>query len=154
MPDLITHACVGYFASVLFKNKWHTPVVVGAILPDVLSRVPSMVFAFLRTHLSFIPIDLLYIWSPLHFPVGVLLSSLIFAMLWEPEKRRHFFGACLLGQISHLLIDLGQHHISGGYPLGFPVWNTPIEFGLYGTEASIWIAPILLIAVWSHLKLR
>ena len=152
MPDLITHSCVAYGLSVLCKNRWHSPVIVGALMPDILSRVPSMVLSFLRGFEPRIPLWLIDMWGPLHLPAGMLISSLMLAMLWRDSFRMRIFWLSLLGQASHLLIDVGQSHIAGGYALGFPIWNRPVELGLYGTEASVWLAPILLLWAYRHWK--
>ena len=150
MPDLITHSCVAYGLSVLCQNRWHSPVVVGALMPDILSRVPAMIFSFVRSHEPELPMWLIDMWGPLHLPAGMVISSLMLSMLWTDSLRMRIFGLSLLGQFSHLLIDMGQHHVAGGYALGFPIWNTPFELGIYGTESSVWIAPILLLWAYRH----
>ena len=154
MPDLITHSCVAYGLSVLCRNRWHSPVVVGALMPDVLSRVPSMVLSHLRTLEPAIPLWAIDMWGPLHLPVGMCISSAILASLWAKGLWWRIFWLSLMGQASHLIIDLGQDHVTGGYALGFPIWNTPVELGWYGTEASVWLAPILLLAVVTHWRLQ
>jgi hypothetical protein len=121
-------------------------------MPDILSRVPGMVLSAARTVFPEIPLWIIDMWGPLHLPIGIVLSSLMLAILWEPLNRVRIFLLSLLGQVSHLVLDLAQLHISGGYALGFPLSNRPYELGLYGTEASIWIAPILLLVVYRHWK--
>ena len=154
MPDLITHSCVAYGLSVICRNDWHSPVVVGALMPDILSRVPSMVLSYSRTIYPSIPLWVVDIWGPLHLPVGMCISSAILAVCWTKALYARVFWLSLLGQFSHLLFDVGQAHITGGYALGFPFWNTPIELGWYSTEASVWIAPILLLFSVRHWKLQ
>ena len=122
MADLITHACTALLWRA-WRPRAHTPsFVAGSLLPDLLSRVPAIGLTRLHDQLGWgIPDGLIYGFSPLHLPIGMLLSSYVLALLFPAEQRRGVFRAILGGMALHLAVDLLQNHLGAGYAPVLPV---------------------------------
>ncbi len=144
VADLITHAAVAWLLARPLKLGGARPLfVTGALLPDLLSRVPGILFTGLAVMVPGVPEVLRLGWDPLHMPVGMVLSSLLLAQFFATGLRRPAFTALLAGQLLHLAADLLQSHLGVGYLLFFPVSHHHFEVGLVGSEDSVWVAPLL-----------
>jgi len=148
MADLITHAAVAWLLRLRSRDRVAVELfVVGAVLPDVVSRVPSIALTSLRDQGLPVPPALLVGWEPLHMPVGMVVLSALLAVLFAPEGRGRAFRNLLGGMGLHLLVDLLQDHMGVGYLLGFPLRLPSVELGLIGPEATVLVVPVLAVAV-------
>ena len=152
MADLITHACTALLWRA-WRPRAHTPsFVAGSLLPDLLSRVPAIGLTRLHDQLGWgIPDGLIYGFSPLHLPIGMLLSSYVLALLFPAEQRRGVFRAILGGMALHLAVDLLQNHLGAGYALFYPFSLYSWELGWMGSEDTVYLAPPLVLVtalVW------
>ena len=157
MADLITHAAVGYLLCSAHPSarRHAAPVVAGCVLPDLLSRLPSLTLRLIHDHLRPLPEVLLYIWEPVHMPLGMVLLSYGLAQLFPPAERRAVGWALLAGMGLHLGLDLLQDHLGVGYMLLFPLSTEVYELGLIGSESTVPLAPVLgLLALlrWRQLQ--
>lgn len=158
MADLITHACTALLWKGLRGGPHVAAFTAGALLPDLLARVPPIGLTRLHDRLGVdVPEPLIYGWLPLHLPLGMALSSVLAACLFPAEQRRGVFGALLGGQLLHLAVDLLQHHFTGGYALLYPLSMWSFELGLLGSEDTVFLAPILVVLtalVWRKRRAR
>ncbi len=157
MADLVSH----WALAVLVKagTGWRdVPVfVAGSLLPDLLARLPPMALELVARPLGGLPAWASYMWAPLHLPAGMLAASYLLALLFPAERRRVVFANLLGGMGLHLLVDLCQDHLGVGYQLLFPLWTRPVEFGLWGSEDTVLVAPLLAAAaaaVWWRQRRR
>ena len=155
MPDLVTHGASGLLLGMAFAWRRPAPMlplfVAGNLLPDVLCRVPAILFGELDSHVLLVPRLLIYGWEPLHQPLGMALAALALALLFEPASRGRVWLQAYLGMLLHLLMDLFQFHEGAGNMLFFPLDDRSYEIGLVGSEASVRVAlPLALLAglVW------
>ncbi len=156
MADLITHACTALLWKGL-RGGEHVPAfTAGALIPDLLARLPPIGLTRLHDRLGVdVPEALIYGWMPLHLPAGMLLSSALLALLFPMDARRGVFRALLGGQLLHLGVDLLQHHVTGGYALLYPLSLRGVELGLLGSEDTVVLAPLLaLVTGWVWWKRR
>jgi len=122
--------------------------VVGAVAPDALGRIPWVVLGTIHQKVGGVPAWMAYIWEPLHMPLGMLLMAWIGSLAMVPHLRAHAFRNLGGGMLSHLALDLAQSHMGVGYPLFFPLSMAHWELGLWGTEATVWVAiPLFLTAL-------
>jgi len=145
VADVVTHLCSGLLVQAVAPpgaaRRWAPVFVAGAVLPDLLSRAPAELFGLVHSHIAPMPPLLLYGWNPLHLPSGILLYSLIIALLFPQGERRAALAALLGGAVLHVLIDLTQRHVGLGYPLLVPFSSADFELGLIGSEATVGWAP-------------
>lgn len=150
MADLVTHAAVALLAQRLVRSPQVACFVAGSVLPDLLSRLPSMFFAEVDRRVHPLPTLLQFGWEPLHLPVGMALASTALALLFPEAQRRQVLRALLGGMALHLGLDVLQDHLGQGYLLGFPFIRGSFELGWIGSEATVPLAPLLaLLALWS-----
>ncbi len=153
MADAVTHLCSGLLAHLASPpgplRRWSPVFVAGAVLPDLLSRAPATVLGLIHNHLRPLPPMLLYGWNPLHLPSGILLYSLLLALLFPASQRRSALIALLSGGALHVAIDLCQRHVGLGYPLLIPFSSRDFELGLMSSEATVpwapWIAGVTMV---------
>jgi Na+/proline symporter len=156
VPDAVTHLCSGLLAQILGPpgpvRRWAPLFVAGAVLPDLFSRAPSTVLGLVHSHLHPLPSFVLYCWNPLHLPAGILLYSLLLALLFPQAQRRAALAALLAGAAVHVVLDLSQRHVGLGYPLLVPFSSRDFELGLMGSEATVPWAPAVAgvtVALWA-----
>jgi hypothetical protein len=150
VADLVTHAAIGLLIKAATGRRHAAAFVAGTLLPDLLSRLPSMIFSAARVLVEVPPL-LIYGFDPLHTPVGMLLSAYAISLLFVAEQRRGVFCNLLAGMLLHMAVDLLQSHLGVGYPLLFPFSTRSFELGLIGSEATVPLAiPLALVAgvVW------
>ncbi len=141
MPELVTHAIAGC----LLARRHLVLVFVGALLPDLLTRIPNALFSFLKIAGG-------EDWvRPLHSPVPLVLVALLLSFLFDSSIRRQVFSALMLGIMSHLVLDFFQRRTPDpgwqivperGYQWLFPFSQFDFQFGLYGPEASLLLLPL------------
>ncbi len=125
----------------------------GAALPDLSGRVPQMglVLLGLDRHL---PSRLLWALDVAHTPIaqGLLVGVLtqIFA------DRREALRGMGVGVALHFGLDILQDHHGNGYYLFFPFSTFRWELGWIGSEATVHVAPwlVLLTAICAILQVR
>lgn len=163
MADLITHSCVALLWKVAStpgrppSERWRLPggvatFLLGTCLPDLLGRVPSMALTTLRWQFPAIPEWAVYLWSPFHVPLGILLGSVLVAQVFT--ARREAAWQLAWGGLLHVAVDLLQTHLGIGYLLLFPFSMWDFELGWIGSEATVLIVPVLLpltvLACWAR----
>jgi len=137
MPDLLTHSAAAYVA----VRRWfpRSPAIlfiVGTMLPDVLSRP------------FYIILPALHWWvMPLHTPLGIAVACWTIGGLFPRAQRRVVFTSLFLGALFHFVLDAPQKHIAAGYFWLFPFsWKT-YEWGLWWSEDSVRIVPLVILLV-------
>lgn len=145
MPDLITHGCIGLLWKGRPQSQHVASFVAGNLLPDLLARVPSMGLNLLRDRGLPISDVALYIWGPFHMPVGMALSAYMLSFLTPEQGRGAVFRSLLGGMLLHLGTDMLQYHYGVGYLLFYPFWRRSFEFGVIGSEDSVYLAPLLVV---------
>lgn len=134
MPDLLTHALVGYFTT--RPRRYRELFFVGLILPDLLGRLPMV---FYKKSYWFI--------SPGHTPMGVVLGAYLITFLFEPPIRTTVFRNLLVGASIHIFLDMLQRHVTSAYFWFFPfTWKT-FEIPLFWPDKSIDAIPFILAAI-------
>ncbi len=143
MPDLFAHFASGYLpASTKPGLRFDALLAVGAILPDVLTRIPEIVLYRIGGF------ELFHFFNALHTPVGFGLSCYLLCLFFAESERKTVFFSLLAGCILHQMLDLLQFQLTeGGYLLLFPFSLTTAHWGLFHYNASVELFPILLIMV-------
>ena len=149
MADLVTHAAAGALVKAGTRGPHAAAFIAGNLLPDLLCRLPAMVCTGVNQHVVELPPLLLYGWSPLHMPAGMLLSAWLLSLLFGADVRRGVFWNLLGGMALHLGLDMLQSHLGVGYALLFPVSYQTFELGWIGSEATVPVAlPLAALAWW------
>ena len=149
MADLVSHVALAAIIRSRFRRRYGLWFfLAGAILPDIFSRLPAMVFSEIDQRVVPIHGILVVGWEVCHQPVGMLLVSMIVALLFVQNLRTTIFFNLYGGMMLHLATDMFQNHQGLGYMLGFPFSNSMFELGLIGTEASVYaVVPLSLLAI-------
>ncbi len=122
--------------------------VAGAVLPDLLSRLPPALLSAADGRLVPVPTALIHFWTPLHLPCGIALWCLLLCFMVPESLRRRALLNLLGGGALHVLLDLFQWHATPTYLLAYPFSSQAFELGLVGTEASVRFAPLLALVTW------
>ncbi len=134
MPDLATHLTVAYLVNTKIRLK--APLILmGAVLPDI-SRALLLIFPYHPHHLA-----------AFHTPLGTLVLIGLAALAFKPGERKWCVLSLAAGTATHYFLDLFQHHYSGGSYWFFPFSLVRYEIGLFGTEDSLFVLPVLLVVV-------
>ena len=147
MPDLFAHFASGYLISrEAHLRKYTALLVFGAVLPDVLTRVPEIVLE------RFIGVSVFHFFIIFHSPFCLLLTSIAISLILESRIRLLGFFLILLGSYLHVALDLMQIQLGQGVYLPyFPFSFETLQWSLFHINASILLFPALLIlvlAVW------
>lgn len=137
MPDLLSHLLSGHIAGTALRSNrrgWLAVLLLGVLLPDLLTR----------------PIYILWpaaYWlvKPLHTPIGITLTCLALSAFFVRTQRNLALAMLFTGSGLHLLLDLLQKHLHGGYALLFPFSWRSFEFGLFWPEETLWGLPLWLL---------
>ena len=135
MPDWITHAVAAYFLASALKADKKSLVVLGGLLPDLLTKF-SVFFRYV------LPPDELAGFEIFHTPFVALLVAVTIAPAFAYDYRKSIalIGA---GAASHFLLDSIQG--PAGYMFLWPFsWNT-YTLGLMWSENMAPLAVTLLI---------
>lgn len=154
MPDLLTHALIGYLlgTALSFRYEWvTTPYVtvcmMGAFIPD-LTKIYLVVSSSHVESWFGLPFD----WFALHTVGGSIVSVAVGTVLVPRSYRRRVFGLLVLGASSHLLFDALLFTPSGYMsPMLWPVIDShPAVPGFYlsSDRRPAVIAAVLAAVVW------
>jgi len=143
MPDLFTHAATGYFIGrSLYADHRIGLIVLGSILPDLLTRVPQII---LQRFLEF-PVS--HFFAAFHTPVALIISCYLLCFLVTEAQRK---TSCLLmsfGALCHFVLDLMQEQFYQPiYMPWFPLSFQAMQWSWFHIHASLLITPVLLVAV-------
>jgi len=150
MPELVTHASVGYFARRWLRKTDLSIVLLGSILPDVCTRIPNFVFNWLDIAGGE---DLI---RPLHAPFPLLLVALLLSYFFAESVRKRVFVSLCIGIATHLVLDMLQKRApetgiqlvhERGYQWFFPFSQFDFQIGLFSPEDSLYAVPVLLLIV-------
>jgi hypothetical protein len=154
MPDLFAHFVSGYLPGESRpQGRNDALLVTGAILPDLLTRVPQIVFN------NFMGFNVNQFFSALHTPVGFGLFCYLLALFFPEDGRKKVFTLLLAGSLLHFFLDLMQAQFyKGVYMPFFPFSLETTQWGLFHYNDSIYLFPILLaitaITYWRRRKER
>lgn len=143
MADLVTHLAAGVLVKALAgaaRPGWRSGLpafLVGCVMPDAISRAPTIgMTALLHAGLP-IPEPLIYGFYVLHMPLGLVPATWLAASLFEEGERPTVWANLLGGAALHMALDVLQRHWSAGYMLLYPFSTWHWEAGLIGPEDSV-----------------
>ena len=88
-------------------------------------------------------------------PIFMLIIFYTISMSFHQKERLFLITGCLIGMIIHLLLDLFQINLGGGYYMPFfPLSFHRVTFGLYETEASIFWLPVTILLTITAIILK
>ena len=145
MPDPLTHLCTALLPKALIGGRHTGAFAIGVALPDMLSRVPSMLIE--RAIVAGAPLP---IWAPhpfsvIHQPLGAAATCVLVATLFREDDRRAVLGWLLGGAALHFFADVLQFHHGVGYHLFYPLSTDRFELGWIGSESTVPLAPWLAV---------
>ena len=154
MADLLTHSLVNYVvgaSSGRLRAGEVSWLVSGGLLPDLLSRVPTMALEALPLPQS-LSQSLCGVFEGgelFHTPVGIagfaLAVCLLLPSVFVAPPGRLRAGALLAaGGLLHIGIDLLQRHLVPGYIPLYPLSRSWFEVGLFPETASHYSWPVLI----------
>lgn len=157
MPDLVTHACTALLPAAFLPGAraWAiaVPATLGAVLPDLVSRGPSIALDTLVD----LGVALPPFWADasdiLHTPLAMVgVCGLLAYGLFADGERREVFTWLVVGSLGHLALDACQDHGGHGYPLLFPLSVQRWELGWFDADGSVVWAPLFAVitaAAWA-----
>ena len=135
MPDLLSHLASGYlFLPKLKTRAWFVVFLLGACLPDLATRPFYIIYPKLFWYVM-----------PAHTPLGLLVLCFGLSGFFIAAQRKQVVLTLASGCTLHLLRDLLQRHMHGGYVLLFPFSWVIFEFGLFRSEISFYFLPLWLL---------
>ena len=143
MPDLFTHAATGYFIGrSLYADHRIGLIVLGSILPDLLTRVPQIILQ------RFLELPVAHFFAAFHTPVALIISCYLLCFIFAEAQRK---TSCLLmsfGALCHFVLDLMQEQFYQPiYMPWFPLSFQAMQWSWFHIHASLLITPVLLVAV-------
>ena len=143
MPDLFVHFASGYLPSRYQKiRNYDALLVLGAVLPDLLSRIPLIILV------RFFHFPVEYFFRALHTPIVLILSCYTLSFLFERSIRIKSFFALAAGSTLHLVLDMMQQQFFEGVYIPFiPFSIKTVQWGWFHYNASLLIFPLLLVPV-------
>jgi hypothetical protein len=138
MPDLATHVLATHLVSRI-RLPWRAlcvPLLLGAILPDVLTRPLYMLFP-----------KWFWFFFPLHSPFVLVFVCYILSFLFEERLRVKAFVAMYVGVLFHIGLDLLQKSVAQAYAPLFPFSWISWSAGLFWPDESLLLLPVLLIII-------
>lgn len=144
MPDLLTHTLFVY--PLKFKVKKFTPIILlGAVLPDILSRIPSVLFPFQS--------KIRWAQAALHTPMALLLICLLVSLFFQEKLRINIFKYLFIGSSTHFLLDLLQKSLTTGCFLFFPFSFDSFSFSLiWPNDIVLLIFPLLVLNLLLYVR--
>lgn len=144
MPDLLSHVLIGLIIAELFNMK-KSLLVLGSILPDILSKIYLLTFFF---HINS---DLLFVTIFFHSLVmGLIIPGLIVPFFKYDWKKTYL--SVMLGFMVHLFADGFTRYYHNGillYPFAEP--NKFFSFNLLWVE-QYWV--ILVISAITYVLIK
>jgi len=104
----------------------------GAALPDLLTRPFHISMPILGPYLE--------VW---HSPACVLLWGVLLGRMFVAPRRAAMLAALMFGAANHLVLDLIQKHIAGGYLFLFPFSLTRTTLGVLWPEQTVILSAAL-----------
>ena len=143
MPDLFAHFASAYLPSRYQRLRQHDALLVlGAALPDLLSRIPMIIFV------RFLDLPVVYFLRALHTPIGVIIACYILSFLFERSIRFKSFLSLTAGSFLHLVMDLMQQQFFEGIYMPFvPFSIQTVQCGWFHYNTSLLVFPLLLVFV-------
>ena len=138
MPDAATHILIQILLNQFIMIRKILPYTLfGAVAPDLLkgfSRWFSPEYGWL--------------FYPTHSPIFMLIFFYTISMLFHQKERLFLITGCLIGMTIHLLLDLFQINLGGGYYMPYyPLSFQRVSFGLFETETSIFWLPVTILLI-------
>jgi len=151
MPDLFAHFTSGFLPSRHRCLRDHDALfVIGAILPDVLTRIPNIVLG------QFLTAPIAPFFDALHTPIALLLVCYLCTFAFEELKRKAIFISVLAGAQLHFVLDVMQRQFF--YPVYmpyFPFSTKKFQLGLFYFDDSIYLFPLFLgLTLWVWIRTR
>jgi len=103
MPDLLTHVLVGLILVKLFKVRKKSLVLLGAALPDIISKLPLWRFFPTSRNIFFFGL------MPFHSLIGLIILTVLISFFFN-YKEYKTITLISLGWISHIILDLTNKH--------------------------------------------
>ncbi len=145
MPDLATHVLLNAIPGKWIQSKKNLMMfILGAVLPDVLTRVPANILSVKNSG---------YFVLPLHSPLPLLLVCYIIVLFFHEPSRKHVFCWLYCGIMIHLFADGFQIHMGPGYYWLYPFSWFTYHWGLYWPETSLYVLPFLFLIFLGQLFL-
>jgi len=132
MPDLVTHLAAGFLSGRPLRLARSAVVFyLGALLPDLLSRPFHIPFP------AVFPAT-----QPFHSPFVLFALCWLAALFFRADQRSRIFWLLYGGCWTHLLLDMLQVHLIGGYAWLAPFsWRT-YSIGFLGPEDFLRFLPL------------
>lgn len=146
VPDLLGHLFIGLILAELFNARKKSLIVLGALAPDLLSKLDLIYFYF--------DIPKVIQFSSFHTPMMMLLVSILIAPLFRYSGIKTIIGFNI-GSMSHFLLDLVNRHFSrSGTRFLFPFSLHNYTLNLIWSDDTIFVlgAVILIYVVLIYLK--
>ena len=143
MPDLFTHFASAYLPSRHQRlRRYDALLVLGTILPDLLARIPIIIFV------RWLDLPVVYFFRALHTPIGIILACYMLSFLFERSIRFKSFLSLAIGSCIHLVLDLMQQQFFEGVYMPFlPFSIKTVQWGWFHYNASLIIFPLFLSLV-------
>ncbi len=144
MPDLVTHITLSHLIRRPFnrqqKSERTVPLWIlfylGVLLPDLLTRPWYILFPVTKD------------WTaPFHTPVGLLATTALLALFFEPALRKQAFIHLSAGAGIHLVLDGFQKQVNGGNWWLFPFTWKQVRYGIAWPETFLHLIPVWIGAV-------
>ncbi|MBF0192958.1 MAG: hypothetical protein HQL71_00310 [Magnetococcales bacterium] len=151
MPDLFTHFVSGYIPGESNpKGRNDALLVTGAVLPDILSRIPQIVFG------NFMGLNVTNFFGALHTPAGFGLFCYLLAHFFPADGRKKVFTLLFAGSLLHFILDLMQAQFNQGvYMPFFPFSFKTTQWGIFHYNDSLYLFPVLLaITIFTYWRRR
>lgn len=154
MPDLMTHLTAAYLVKrATNPRKNMLAFVAGATLPDLVSYVPLFVVAALLS-LEFVGLvdlpgtpgwllKMPYLFVPFHGLIPFFLLCWILVLFLPEPGRKGVFVNLVLGASLHFILDLAQASYGPTGYLLFPFSTKNYSLHWFGSESSLYVAPLL-----------
>ena len=145
MPDWLTHVVIALFFAELFRIEKKSLVVLGALLPDFLSKL-HLIFFYLgiSEYLTF---------SLLHTPMMVFLVILLIAPLFRYSQKKVVLWLGL-GAVTHFVFDVTMRHFEAGMHLFYPFTFTMYSLNWIWPNDSFYLMGGSLLAYFLLLLYR
>jgi len=162
MPGLATHILVNTLTGKVLKAGKYLPIfILGSILPDVLTRIPSNTLQIINKlcrklydfEIHTLSAHISWFMAPFHTPFILLLFCYILALSLPQPIRKPFFGWLWGGVFLHLGLDALQRHIGFAYYWLFPFSWQSYSQGLFWPETPLY-SLLLLIVIWLVMVLQ
>lgn len=144
MPDIATHVLAAYLVKKVAGIGPLPLFLLGAILPDILSRPLYIMFP-----------GLFWAVRPFHSIIVIALLCLFLSHLFHQDRRKQAFKVLLAGALFHLFLDFLQKTLYSNYLWLFPFSTYSPNLGLFWPEESLLALPFLgLISLLVYLRTR